>query len=65
MPGVPCVLYGCLCCHLTAMSFATGKDAPRSMITIVLGSLPHIAILFFTAFVVWTAKPSSGQCTTI
>ena len=63
--GCWCLVHGTmrlLYCHLTAMYICTGKDAPRSMISVALGSLPHIAILFFTAFVVWTAKPSSGQC---
>ena len=36
------------------------NPTPRSPTGLVLGAVPHIAILFFTVLVVWTAQPSSS-----
>jgi len=33
----------------------------RSKLSLVLGTIPHLLILAFTIFVVWTAKPSSSE----
>ena len=38
---------------------------PRSLAGLALGAVPHVAILFFTVLVVWTAQPSSSQYLTL
>lgn len=37
------------------------QNQGRSKLSLVLGTIPHLLILAFTIFVVWTAKPSSSE----
>lgn len=46
---------------LSAICFAGSPASSRSIVGIALGGIPHVAILFFTVLVVWTAQPSSSQ----
>ena len=39
----------------------TDQDNNRSTLSLVFGAIPHLFILAFTIFVIWTAKPSSSE----